>query len=234
MNELVNIENSDNLIPVLPLRDVVVYPHMVIPLFVGRAKSIEAIDAAMNEDKQLLLVAQKNSDVDEPGFDELYQAGTLANVLQLLKLPDGTVKVLVEGSQRCKVTKYQEFNGYYAATVSEISSQLEISEQEQEVLQRTTISSFEQYVKLNNKIPPEVITSLAGIEDLSRLADTIAAHMTLKVEEKQAMLEMEDIATRLESLMTLMEGKSDLLEMEKDSGSGQKTNGEKPARILPQ
>ncbi|MEO1879112.1 MAG: LON peptidase substrate-binding domain-containing protein, partial [Methylococcales bacterium] len=215
MNELVNIENSDNLIPVLPLRDVVVYPHMVIPLFVGRAKSIEAIDAAMNEDKQLLLVAQKNSDVDEPGFDELYQAGTLANVLQLLKLPDGTVKVLVEGSQRCKVTKYQEFNGYYAATVSEISSQLEISEQEQEVLQRTTISSFEQYVKLNNKIPPEVITSLAGIEDLSRLADTIAAHMTLKVEEKQAMLEMEDIATRLESLMTLMEGKSDLLEMEK-------------------
>ncbi|MEO1898340.1 MAG: endopeptidase La, partial [Methylococcales bacterium] len=117
--------------------------------------------------------------------------------------------------QRCKVTKYQEFNGYYAATVSEISSQLEISEQEQEVLQRTTISSFEQYVKLNNKIPPEVITSLAGIEDLSRLADTIAAHMTLKVEEKQAMLEMEDIATRLESLMTLMEGKSDLLEMEK-------------------
>jgi ATP-dependent Lon protease len=215
MNELVNIENSDNLIPVLPLRDVVVYPHMVIPLFVGRAKSIEAIDAAMNEDKQLLLVAQKNSDVDEPGFDELYQAGTLANVLQLLKLPDGTVKVLVEGNQRCKVTKYQEFNGYYAATVSEISSQLEISEQEQEVLQRTTISSFEQYVKLNNKIPPEVITSLAGIEDLSRLADTIAAHMTLKVEEKQAMLEMEDIATRLESLMTLMEGKSDLLEMEK-------------------
>lgn len=215
MNELVNIENSDNLIPVLPLRDVVVYPHMVIPLFVGRAKSIEAIDAAMNEDKQLLLVAQKNSDVDEPGFDELYQAGTLANVLQLLKLPDGTVKVLVEGSQRCKVTKYQEFNGYYAATVSEISSQLEISEQEQEVLQRTTISSFEQYVKLNNKIPPEVITSLAGIEDLSRLADTIAAHMTLKVEEKQAMLEMEDIAIRLESLMTLMEGKSDLLEMEK-------------------
>ncbi len=230
MNEIVNIENSDNLIPVLPLRDVVVYPHMVIPLFVGRAKSIEAIDAAMNEDKQLLLVAQKNSDVDEPGFDDLYQAGTLANVLQLLKLPDGTVKVLVEGSQRCKVTKYQEFNGYYAATVSEISSQLEISEQEQEVLQRTTISSFEQYVKLNNKIPPEVINSLAGIEDLSRLADTIAAHMTLKVEEKQAMLEMEDIAIRLESLMTLMEGKSDLLEMEKKIRSRVKKQMEKNQR----
>ncbi len=215
MNELINLENNDHLIPVLPLRDVVVYPHMVIPLFVGRDKSIDAIDAAMNEDKQLLLVAQKHANVDDPGFNDLYQAGTLANVLQLLRLPDGTVKVLVEGSQRCKVTQYQEFNGYYAATVTEISNQLTISDQEQEVLQRTTINSFDQYVKLNNKIPPEVLNSLAGIDDLSRLADTIAAHMTLKVEEKQAMLEMEDIAKRLESLMTLMEGESDLLEMEK-------------------
>ena len=214
MNELLNQDNSQ-LIPVLPLRDVVVYPHMVIPLFVGRDKSIDAIDAAMNDDKQLLLVAQKQADVDDPGFDDLYQAGTLANVLQLLRLPDGTVKVLVEGSQRCKVTQYQEYNGYYAASVSEINNQLEISEQEQEVLQRTTISSFDQYVKLNTKIPPEVLNSLVGIDDLSRLADTIAAHMTLKIEEKQAMLEMEDIAKRLESLMTLMEGESDLLEMEK-------------------
>ncbi|KAF3982330.1 MAG: endopeptidase La [Methylococcales symbiont of Hymedesmia sp. n. MRB-2018] len=215
MNELINLENSEHLVPVLPLRDVVVYPHMVIPLFVGRDKSIDAIDAAMNEDKQLLLVAQKQADVDDPGFKDLYLAGTLANILQLLKLPDGTVKVLVEGSQRCKVTQYQEQNGYYVATVSEIENQLVISEQEQEVLQRTTISSFDQYVKLNNKIPPEVLNSLAGIDDLSRLADTIVAHMTLKVEEKQAMLEMEDIAQRLESLMTLMESESDLLEMEK-------------------
>ena len=214
MNELLNLDNSQ-LIPVLPLRDVVVYPHMVIPLFVGRDKSIDAIDAAMNDDKQLLLVAQKQADLDDPGFDDLYQAGTLANVLQLLRLPDGTVKVLVEGSQRCKVTQYHEYNGYYAASVAEISNQLDISEQEQEVLQRTTISTFDQYVKLNNKIPPEVLNSLVGIDDLSRLADTIAAHMTLKVEEKQAMLEMEDIAKRLESLMTLMEGESDLLEMEK-------------------
>ncbi len=214
MNELLNQDNSQ-LIPVLPLRDVVVYPHMVIPLFVGRDKSIDAIDAAMNDDKQLLLVAQKQADLDDPGFDDLYQAGTLANVLQLLRLPDGTVKVLVEGSQRCKVTQYHEYNGYYAASVAEINNQLDISEQEQEVLQRTTISTFDQYVKLNNKIPPEVLNSLVGIDDLSRLADTIAAHMTLKVEEKQAMLEMEDIAKRLESLMTLMEGESDLLEMEK-------------------
>ena len=215
MDELTDLKVVNELIPVLPLRDVVVYPHMVIPLFVGRDKSIDAIDAAMKEDKQLLLVAQKQADVDEPGFDDLYQAGTLANVLQLLKLPDGTVKVLVEGSQRCKVVKYQEFDGYFAAAIKEIRDQLELSDKEQEVLQRTAINSFDQYVKLNNKIPPEVLNSLAGIDDPSRLADTIAAHMTLKVEEKQAILEMEDIALRLESLMTLMEGESDLLEMEK-------------------
>ncbi len=215
MEELTDLKHLDELIPVLPLRDVVVYPHMVIPLFVGRDKSIDAIEAAMNEDKQLLLVAQKEADIDEPDFEDLYRAGTLANILQLLKLPDGTVKVLVEGEQRCKVIKYQEFDGYYVATVTAINDQLNILEQEQEVLQRTAISSFDQYVKLNNKIPPEVLNSLAGIDDPSRLADTIAAHMTLKVEEKQAMLEMEDVALRLEGLMTLMEGENDLLEMEK-------------------
>ena len=215
MEELTNLINIDEFVPVLPLRDVVVYPHMVIPLFVGRDKSIDAIDAAMNDDKQLLLVAQKGADVDDPEFDDLYQAGTLANILQLLKLPDGTVKVLVEGSQRCKVLEYQEIEGYYAATVEEINDQIHLSDQEQDVLLRTAISSFDQYVKLNNKIPPEVLNSLAGIDDPGRLADTIAAHMTLKVEEKQAILEMEDVAARLESLMTLMEGENDLLEMEK-------------------
>jgi ATP-dependent Lon protease len=215
MEELTNLINIDEFVPVLPLRDVVVYPHMVIPLFVGRDKSIDAIDAAMNDDKQLLLVAQKGADVDDPGFDDLYQAGTLANILQLLKLPDGTVKVLVEGSQRCKVLEYQEFEGYYAATVEEINDQIHLSDQEQDVLLRTAISSFDQYVKLNNKIPPEVLNSLAGIDDPGRLADTIAAHMTLKVEEKQTILEIEDVALRLESLMTLMEGENDLLEMEK-------------------
>lgn len=215
MEELTDLKNIDELIPVLPLRDVVVYPHMVIPLFVGRDKSIDAIEAAMNDDKQLLLVAQKQADMDEPGFDDLYRAGTLANILQLLKLPDGTVKVLVEGDRRCKVENYQEHNGYFCATTSEIIDRIEISEKEQEVLQRTAISSFDQYVKLNNKIPPEVLNSLAGIDDPSRLADTIAAHMSLKVEEKQQMLEMDDIVLRLESLMTLMEGENDLLEMEK-------------------
>ncbi|MCK5189538.1 MAG: endopeptidase La, partial [Methylococcales bacterium] len=215
MEELTNLKNLDESVPVLPLRDVVVYPHMVIPLFVGREKSIDAIEAAMNDDKQLLLVAQKGADVDDPGFDDLYQAGTLANILQLLKLPDGTVKVLVEGSQRCKVVVYQELDGYYAATVEETNDELNISDQEQEVLLRTATSSFDQYVKLNNKIPPEVLNSLAGIDDPGRLADTIAAHMTLKVEEKQAILEMEDVVLRLEGLMTLMEGENDLLEMEK-------------------
>jgi ATP-dependent Lon protease len=215
MEELTDLKNINELISVLPLRDVVVYPHMVIPLFVGRDKSIDAIEASMKDDKQILLVAQKQADVDEPEFKDLYRAGTLANILQLLKLPDGTVKILVEGEKRCKVDDYHEIDGYIGAAVSEISDRIEISEQEEEVLQRTVISSFDQYVKLNNKIPPEVLNSLAGIDDPSRLADTIAAHMTLKVEEKQRMLEMDDIVLRLESLMTLMEGENDLLEMEK-------------------
>ncbi len=215
MEELIDLKQVNELIPVLPLRDVVVYPHMVIPLFVGREKSIDAIEAAMNNDKQLLLVAQKEADNDDPSFNDLYQAGTLANILQLLKLPDGTVKVLVEGERRCKVVKYQDHDGYYVASTEYINDQLSASEQEQEVIQRTAINSFDHYVKLNNKIPPEVLNSLAGIDDPSRLADTIAAHMTLKIEEKQSVLEMEDVALRLEKLMTFMEGENDLLEMEK-------------------
>lgn len=207
--------NKDDLIPVLPLRDVVVYPHMVIPLFVGRGMSIEALDAAIRQDKQVLLVAQRQADVDEPIFDDLYQVGTLANILQLLKLPDGTVKVLVEGSQRCSVIHYQELDGYCAAGVVPLDDEINVSAQELDVLQRTAISSFDQYVKLNNKIPPEVLNSLNGIDDPGRLADTMAAHMALKVEEKQAMLEMTDVVKRLENLMTLMEGEVDLLEMEK-------------------
>lgn len=212
---MTDLNANDELIPVLPLRDVVVYPHMVIPLFVGRGMSIDALDAAIKQDKQVLLVAQKQADIDEPGFDDLYKVGTLANILQLLKLPDGTVKVLVEGSQRCSVIRYREVDNYCAAIVVELSDELNINEQEAEVLQRTAINSFDQYVKLNNKIPPEVLNSLAGIDDPSRLADTMAAHMALKVEEKQLMLEMVDVAKRLENLMTLMEGEVDILEMEK-------------------
>nr|WP_256969560.1 endopeptidase La [Crenothrix polyspora] len=209
------MSDTDTLIPVLPLRDVVVYPHMVIPLFVGRQKSIEALDAAMEDNKQILLVAQKEAEIDDPKFDDLYEIGTLANILQLLKLPDGTVKVLVEGSERSQVLRYQQTERFFSAVVTPIEDILALSEQEQDVLQRTVLNSFDQYVKLNNKIPPEVLNSLAGIDEPSRLADTIAAHMPLKVHEKQTILETANVEIRLEDLMTLMEGEVDLLEMEK-------------------
>nr|WP_308471992.1 endopeptidase La [Methylobacter tundripaludum] len=212
---MTELQQINVLIPVLPLRDVVVYPHMVIPLFVGRERSIDALDAAMKDNKQILLVAQKEAEVDEPDIADLYEIGTLANILQMLKLPDGTVKVLVEGIQRSKVLRYKETGDYFSAEVTEIHDILKLTEQEQDVLQRTVINSFDQYVKLNNKIPPEVLNSLSGIDDPSRLADTMAAHMTLKVNEKQAILETADIEKRLEDLMTLMEGEVDLLEMEK-------------------
>lgn len=213
--ETYKMTDTDSWIPVLPLRDVVVYPHMVIPLFVGRERSIDALDAAMKDNKQILLVAQKEAEIDEPEFTDLYQVGTLANILQLLKLPDGTVKVLVEGSRRSTVHRYKETGSFYSAAVTKLEDTLNLSEQEMDVLQRTVISSFDQYVKLNSKIPPEVLNSLAGIDDPSRLADTMAAHMSLKVNEKQAILETADIEQRLENLMTLMEGEVDLLEMEK-------------------
>ncbi len=206
---------EEGLIPVLPLRDVVVYPHMVIPLFVGREKSIDALDEAMKENKRILLLAQKNAEEDAPKFDQLYTVGTLANILQLLKLPDGTVKVLVEGEKRCIIKSHQEVDGYLAATVDILEEVIDISEQEADVLQRTVINAFDQYVKLNNKIPPEVLNSLAGIDELGRLADTVSAHMTLKVEDKQKVLEIAEIVQRLELLMSLMEGEVDLLEMEK-------------------
>ena len=215
MRKMKELQQKNYLIPVLPLRDVVVYPHMVIPLFVGRERSIDALDAAMKDNKQVLLVAQKEAEVDEPDFIDLYQVGTLANILQLLKLPDGTVKVLVEGSQRSKVLRYQETESFFSAVVEKIEDVFNLSVQGQDVLQRTVINSFDQYVKLNNKIPPEVLNALSGIDDPSRLADTMAAHMTLKVSEKQNILETADIEKRLEDLMTLMEGEVDLLEMEK-------------------
>ena len=216
--ENVSLDSSvpaEKLVPVLPLRDVVVYPHMVIPLFVGREKSIHALDSAMRDNKQILLVAQKDAEVDDPGFEDLYQVGTLSNILQLLKLPDGTVKVLVEGGQRTHVEQYRVSEKYFVAAVLPMSDELSLGEQETDVLTRTAINTFDQYVKLNKRIPPEVLNSLSGIDDPSRLADTIAAHMTIKIEEKQTILEMSDIAARLERLMTLMEGEVDMLEMEK-------------------
>jgi ATP-dependent Lon protease len=209
-----NIEITSQ-IPILPLRDVVVYPHMVIPLFVGREKSIKALDTTMQDNKQILLVAQKSAEVDDPQQDDLNTVGTLASILQLLKLPDGTVKVLVEGGRRVQIKSISEHQGYFAAQISKLDDKLDMDDKEADVLMRTAASLFEQYVKLNKKIPPEVLTSLASIDDPSRLADTMAAHMSLKLDEKQQVLEMNDVHERLEHLMALMEGENDILQMEK-------------------
>jgi len=209
-----NLERSERIeIPVLPLRDVVVYPHMVIPLFVGREKSINCLDAAMENNKQVLLVAQKEADTDEPSVDDLFGIGTVATILQLLKLPDGTVKVLVEGQQRAKIHQFKE-NDFFLADAEYLTTP-ELDEKEQEVTVRSAINQFEGFIKLNKKIPPEVLTSLNGIEEAARLADTIAAHMPLKLTEKQQVLEIVDVNQRLEFLMGQMESEIDLLQVEK-------------------
>lgn len=210
-----DLTSPEKMVPVLPLRDVVVYPHMVIPLFVGRDKSIQALDNAMRDSKQVLLVAQKEAEVDDPGQDDLYSVGTLSNILQLLKLPDGTVKVLVEGAERSTVRHFDHSEPFLVAQVEPLMDEPGANDQEMDVLVRTVVNTFDQYVKLNKRIPPEVLNSLSGIEDPSRLADTMAAHMTIKIEDKQSILESPQITHRLERLMTLMEGEVDMLEMEK-------------------
>ncbi len=200
--------------PVLPLRDVVVYPHMVIPLFVGREKSIVALDLAMKADKRILLVAQKQADVDDPKAEDLYRVGTVATILQLLKLPDGTVKVLVEGVDRASIEKLVE-GEFFSAEVTALPDQERYEEREMDVLTRSVITQFEQYVKLNKKVPPEILTSLAGIEQAGRLADTVAAHMSLKLSEKQKVLEIPDVRKRLEHMLAVIEGEMDVLQIEK-------------------
>ncbi|TNZ70781.1 endopeptidase La [Vibrio parahaemolyticus] len=209
-----NLERSERIeIPVLPLRDVVVYPHMVIPLFVGREKSISCLETAMETNKQVLLVAQKQADTDEPTVDDLFEVGTVATILQLLKLPDGTVKVLVEGQQRAKINHFKESDFFLAE--AEFIVTPELDEREQEVIVRSAINQFEGFIKLNKKIPPEVLTSLNGIDEAARLADTIAAHMPLKLVDKQQVLEVIDVTERLEFLMGQMESEIDLLQVEK-------------------
>lgn len=202
-------------VPVLPLRDVVVYPHMVIPLFVGREKSIRALDSAMANDKQILLVAQRSPDVDDPAVGDLHRVGTLASILQLLKLPDGTVKVLVEGNQRAQIDAFITTEKAFSANILPLVEVMEADEREQEVLMRSAIGLFDQYVKLNKKVPPEVLTSLSSIAEAGWLADTIAAHMPLKLDEKQRVLEVIDVQSRLEHLMGLMESENDIFQMEK-------------------
>ncbi|MCH4869746.1 endopeptidase La [Pseudomonas sp. TMW22089] len=201
-------------LPLLPLRDVVVYPHMVIPLFVGREKSIEALEAAMTGDKQILLLAQKNPADDDPGEDALYRVGTIGTVLQLLKLPDGTVKVLVEGEQRGAVERFGQAEGYLSAEVSLID-EVAAPERESEVFVRSLISQFEQYVQLGKKVPAEVLSSLNSIDEPSRLVDTMAAHMALKIEQKQEILEIIDLQTRVEHVLALLDAEIDLLQVEK-------------------
>jgi len=200
--------------PMLPLRDVVVFPHMVIPLFVGREKSIKALDHAMESGKQIFLAAQHDAADDDPSPEHIYEVGTVANILQLLKLPDGTVKVLVEGTARAAIVRYVQSEETFEVDAVEINDEL-IDEREAEVLIRTVVSEFEQYVKLNQKIPPEVLTSLSGIEEPGRLADTIAAHLTLRNEEKQKILEYASSRERLEHILGIMESEIDLLQVEK-------------------
>jgi ATP-dependent Lon protease len=201
-------------LPLLPLRDVVVYPHMVLPLFVGREKSIEALEYAMANDKQVLLVAQRNAADDDPGADDIYQMGTVSNILQLLKLPDGTIKVLVEGGYRAVVDSIDDEGDFATSGVREVISD-DIPESEVEGLLRSTITQFEKYVNLSKKVPAEVLTSLTGIDEPGRLADTIAAHMSVDLEEKQRILEITGIRPRLEHLLGLMEAEIDLFQVEK-------------------
>ncbi len=201
-------------LPLLPLRDVVVYPHMVIPLFVGREKSIKALEQAMATDKQVMLLAQRNASDDDPGKDDLYSIGTISNILQLLKLPDGTVKVLVEGGERARVEEIHEDGDFFTAEVEQMDSG-EIPSGEADALLRSAMNQFEQYVNLSKKVPSEVMTSLSGIDEPGRLADTVAAHMSLDLEQKQEILEMIDIRERLEHLLGLIEAEIDLFQVEK-------------------
>lgn len=215
-NKLIVTETTIESLSVLPLRDVVVYPHMVIPLFVGREKSIKALEVSMVENKQIFLVAQRKSSNDDPLAEDVYSVGTISSVLQLLKLPDGTVKVLVEGDRRARAVEYINEQGYLSARIENLDEVNEaLKEQEIEILMRSLMSQFEQYIKLNKKIPPEVLSSLASIEEPGRLADTIAAHLSLKVEDKQELLEHIDVGIRLERLMAAIEGEIDLLHVEK-------------------
>ncbi len=208
--------SEEQQVPVLPLRDVVVYPHMAIPLFVGRDKSVNALNAAMADDKKILLVAQREAETDDPGLDDVYEVGTLASILQLLKLPDGTRKVLVEGTERARVTNFTEQDGgYLVAEYAPFDERDDDETREMDALVRSTLGLFEQYVKLNKKTPAELLPSLTSMDDAGRLADTIAAHLSLRLEDKQTILEADSPRARLEHIVALIEGEIDILQIEK-------------------
>ena len=221
--------DAAELYPVLPLRDIVVFPYMIVPLFVGREKSIAALEEVMRTDKQILLVAQKNASDDEPTADGIYDMGTLASVLQLLKLPDGTVKVLVEGTRRANIVRYTENENYFEAEIQPVEETLG-AEDEIEALARSVVSQFESYVKLNKKISPEVLGTASQIEDYSKLADTIASHLAIKIAEKQQILEVTSVSERLERVFTLMESEISVLQVERKIRSRVKRQMEKTQR----
>jgi ATP-dependent Lon protease len=225
---MVEIARGD-VFPVLPLRDIVVFPHMIVPLFVGREKSVRALEDVMREDKQILLVAQKNAAQDDPTTDDIYTVGTVSTVLQLLKLPDGTVKVLVEGGKRAKISGFSDNPSFFQA-YADVIDEKEGDLQELEALSRSVVSQFEQYIKLNKKIPPEVLVSVNQIEDPAKLADTVASHLALKIAEKQELLEVEVISERLERVYSYMEGEIGVLQVEKKIRNRVKRQMEKTQR----
>ena len=215
--------------PVLPLRDIVVFPHMIVPLFVGREKSVNALENVMQSDKEILLVAQKDAADDDPKSDDIYKIGVVAKVLQLLKLPDGTVKVLVEGGQRAQIVEYTDRSEYFEASAETLDE--EISEEaELEALARSVNTQFESYVKLNKRVPPEVIVSVGQIEDPSKLADTVASHLNIKISEKQDILEVTSVSKRLEQVYSHMEGEMSVLQVEKKIRNRVKRQMEKTQR----
>lgn len=220
---------QSSVFPVLPLRDIVVFPHMIVPLFVGREKSIHALEEVMKEDKQILLVAQKNASQDDPGRDDIYRVGTVSSVLQLLKLPDGTVKVLVEGNGRARVRSFVD-NPRFFQVRAEVIEESDVDPREIEALSRATVGQFEQYVKLNKKVPPEVLVTVSQIEDPGKLADSVAANLSLKIADKQELLETNSLAERLEKLYGFMEAEISVLQVEKKIRSRVKRQMEKTQR----
>ncbi|MGH8529527.1 MAG: endopeptidase La [Nevskiales bacterium] len=222
--------STDNRAPVLPLRDVVVYPHMAIPLFVGRPKSIKALEVAMQADKRILLIAQRTAEVDDPAAKDVYAIGTLASILQLLKLPDGTVKVLVEGAERARILHLSEDDGYLAADCEPIPEDKAGDDAELDALMRSTLAVFEQYIKLNKKVPAELLPSLSSMDSAGRLADTIAAHLSLKLDERQRVLEIESPRERLEHVLKAIEGEMEVLQIEKKIRTRVKQQMEKSQR----
>ena len=216
-------------IPVLPLRDVVVFPYMVMPLFVGRPRSIHSLDEAMNHGKQLLLVSQKQPELEEPGIDDLYDVGTIANIIQLLKLPDGTVKVLVEGQQRAQIYQLEDTGEHFQAQIKPIESTLG-NKKELQVVHKAALDEFQNYVNLNKKVQPDILSALQQIENLEQLSDTLASHLPVSVAQKQTVLEMTNVVERFEYLLGLMQSEADLLQVEKRIRSRVKKQMEKSQR----